>query len=376
MPSKLPLDQQETPRPFIIAFVASVITLILTLLFLMAATSHLACMPRGGLAGFAVIGYARIYLFVFFLLGFISFASGLFAAVALRPARWYMAGVVGLAAVCVLIAKPWDMPDPQDIQRLLQGLARDEGENWERNVTWLANLGEKSAPALAEALQDKNNRIRLGSAKALERMAFRNKAAIPELLRALEDEDDQVRIAAAAFAWSWTKNDVRAAKIAIPGLAKSLHDNNWQVRSKSSFALMQIANGIGEEASGAIPALVQCLEMERIDYIREYAARALGYIGPPAKAALPALEAIPETGDLGLSVTLAMWKISRASEPCVTKAMRFLRHESGHVRERAADLLGEIGPPAAEALPALRDLSARTGAPAYADAIKKIAPND
>jgi HEAT repeat protein len=370
-------NQEKGEAAFKIAFVTSIITFVLTFTVLLFAVAHLNSMPRGGMAGFAVIGYARIYFSLILFLGLTSFGTGIFAAIGLRPARWYLAGVLVFTAVCVRIAKPWDAPDPEDVNRLVQGLGKDRGDDWERNVTWLANLGEKSAPALAQGLQHKNSKVRLGAAKALEGMAFRNKAATPQLVAALEDEDDQVRIAAAsACAWFWKKRDIAEAKIALSGLIKSLHDNNWEVRFKSSYALMQIANGIGDEAAAAIPALVQCLENNENESIHEYAACALGYIGPAAKAALPALEALPETGHLGLSVLLAIWRISEQPEPTVTKAMRFLQHPSEHVSEHAADVLGEIGPPAANALPALRALSARTGKQAYADAIKKIAPKD
>jgi len=91
---------------------------------------------------------------------------------------------------------------------------------------------------------------------------------------------------------------------------------------------------------------------------------------------LQALEAIPQKDHLGLSVLLAIWKISREDEPTVTRTMGFLQHESDYVRTHAARVLGEIGPPAAKALPALRNLSAKTGVQTYADAIKKIAPNN
>ena len=374
MSSQLPLDQPA--RVFKIAFVTSLVTFVLTLSVLLIGILHLASMPRGGIAGFAAIAVGKIYSSLIFVLGVISLAAGVYAAVGLRLARWYLAGILTVAAVWVLIAKPWDSPN-SDAAGLIQRLGKDRGDDWERDVTWLADLGEKSAPALAQALQHNNSKVRLGAVKALERMAFRNKAAIPELVRALEDEDDQIRIAAAsAFGWFWKRNDARLAKIAIPGLAKSIHDDNWEVRFKSSYALMQIADGVREDASAAVPALIRCLERERNEAILEYAARALAYIGPPAKAALPALEAIPQKDHLGLSVLLAIWKISREDEPTVTRTMGFLQHESDYVRTHAARVLGEIGPPAAKALPALRNLSAKTGVQTYADAIKKIAPNN
>jgi hypothetical protein len=72
----------------------------------------------------------------------------------------------------------------------------------------------------------------------------------------------------------------------------------------------------------------------------------------------------------------AIWKISREDEPTVTRVIGFLQHQSDYVRTHAARVLGEIGSPAAKALPALRNLSAKTGMQTYADAIKKIAPNN
>jgi len=139
---------------------------------------------------------------------------------------------------------------------------------------------------------------------------------------------------------------------------------------------MLIARGIRGDAVAAVPALALSFQNDSGESIREYVADALGYIGPPAKAALPVLGALPagEHPYVSLSATKAIWQITGDSEPVVAKAMELLRDRSVYVQKRAADVLAEVGPAAAKAIPALRELYAKTGESAYADALRRIAP--
>jgi hypothetical protein len=100
MSTQPPPDQPT--RAFKIAFAISVITLILTLWIVLIAGSHFASLPRGGLGGYAVIHYAKIYVPLIFLFALISLATGIFAAIGFPPARRYMAGVLTFVAVCVI----------------------------------------------------------------------------------------------------------------------------------------------------------------------------------------------------------------------------------------------------------------------------------
>jgi len=132
---------------------------------------------------------------------------------------------------------------------------------------------------------------------------------------ALADPDAQVR-AAAAWALSQTGAPVAAA---VPALAKALSDSSPRVRSLAAIAL----EAMGPAAVPALPELVRALG-DPVDYVRVPAATALGAMGTAARGAVHPL------------------------------AERLLvRDEEVMVLRSVADALGDIGPDARDALPAL-----------------------
>ncbi len=124
------------------------------------------------------------------------------------------------------------------------------GDTGDRQAAILAlgKIGPKGVPALAEGLKDKEIvNVRLWAAWGLRRNGADAKAAIPQLVQALKDECGLVQIEA----------------------AKTL----WEI----------------SEHKATVPALIELLK-HKDPNIREGAAKALGSIGPKAKAAVPALE--------------------------------------------------------------------------------------
>jgi HEAT repeat protein len=110
-----------------------------------------------------------------------------------------------------------------------------------------------------------------------------------------------------------------AGALAIPALEKALADVNPRVRSLSAAAL----RSMGPKAVDAVPVLVQALS-DPAAYVRAPAADAIGSIGSTAKAAVqPLIERLLTTG------------------------------EQVYVLRSVASALGNIGPDAAGALPAL-----------------------
>src|SRR5439155_27109601 len=87
--------------------------------------------------------------------------------------------------------------------------------------------------------------------------------------------------------------------------------------------------------------------------LRGHAATVLAAIGPPAKAAVPALaETLREkkTSTVPSNASRALGKIGA---PAVPKLIEALKDKQAHVRELAASALKDIGPPARPAVPAL-----------------------
>jgi HEAT repeat protein len=149
---------------------------------------------------------------------------------------------------------------------------------------------------LADQLTDDAPAVRIRSAGSLRMLGTEAKAATPALLRALSDEDQRVRL------------EVLGALVAVGGaedrvvaeLAKEFDREGSAGRLES---LLVLADRLGVASAPLVPRLAGYLRDRRQTVqVRLWAARALGSVGPPARAAaddlLAALEdPVPEDGN-------------------------------------------------------------------------------
>jgi hypothetical protein len=140
--------------------------------------------------------------------------------------------------------------------------------------------------------------------------------ATSPVAEALADPDPQVR---AAAAWALSQMAPKGAS-AIPDLAKALSDATPRVRALAALAL----EAIGPAAAQTVPELVRTLN-DPVDYVRVSAADALGSMGSAGR---------------------------RAVQPLAERLL--VKNEEVMVLRSVAGALGNIGPGAKEALPALR----------------------
>jgi HEAT repeat protein len=221
---------------------------------------------------------------------------------------------------------------------------------------------EAAVPGLLKALEDSDSDVlRRSAAYALGDLG--SETAIAGLLKALEDSDSDVRWSAAEALGNL------GSEAAIAGLLKALEDSNWNVRESAAEAL----GNLGSEA--AIAGLLKALEHSASD-VRESAADALGSLGSEAAIAglLKALEdsdwnvrrrAADALGNLGSeaaiagllkalehsdadvrgSATYTLWKLG--SEAVIAGLLKALEDSNWNVRESAAYTLGKLGSEAA-----------------------------
>ena len=140
----------------------------------------------------------------------------------------------------------------------------------------------------------------------------------------------------------------------IPVLLELLQDEDPVVR----FLAVRCISFLGAQAQPATPALIQALN-DIDDGVRLQSALALGKIGPKAKEAITPLQNFADSPDklMELHCLESLWKISGKTEIVIPRLIKLLTikksdDESG-VREGAAKALGEIGPTARKAIPAL-----------------------
>jgi HEAT repeat protein len=199
------------------------------------------------------------------------------------------------------------------------------------------------------------------------------RAVLPSLLRALESDKSLVR-------WN-VVSAIRFLRLpadeVTPKVIDLLTHENPGVRWNACFLAGELGPG-GEEA---IPSLIHVVEDERAGAIlqdggavsaarfydvlkdhsvRSAAAEALGKMGPIAEPAVPALLRATKDANpfVRLDSAIAIWKIEGNSAPCVPVFIGLLtqRWETRHarlLRAATAEALGEIGPDARQAIPAL-----------------------
>lgn len=152
-------------------------------------------------------------------------------------------------------------------------------------LTLVGPAARPAIPALAEALKDENFfrgeyvfERRFSLAVALVEFG---RSGEPYLIEALDDEESDVRFAVIrALGWSETASDE-----VIASLARCLKDENERVRELAAIVLTEFAPEA--QVAETVPLLIRALETESGFAVE--AADALGRIGPPAKAAIPAL---------------------------------------------------------------------------------------
>jgi HEAT repeat protein len=258
----------------------------------------------------------------------------------------------------------------------------------------LSGMGQAAVAPLIEVLEGDSA---YASAAATCLGNIHDPAAIPELLEALRHQEVAVRVAAAkALGHTWWSHGRKhldsLAPDVVSALVEALNDSVTSVRSNAARAL----GYIGASAKDAVPALLQaadnpelraeavtalgdiwfygrrdtiveCLDSLAPDVVpalvealndsassvRSNAARALGYIGAPAKDAVPALIQAADNPELRAEAVTALGKIGPASHTAVPLMIKALKDADTEVRWSAAWALGDIGPPASPAVPAL-----------------------
>jgi HEAT repeat protein len=228
---------------------------------------------------------------------------------------------------------------------------------------------EEVMSAMSDLLADKDPEVRGNVADAL---ASLGQAAVPRLIKALENDDMQ------SLAVEVLRRLGPQAKDAVPALVLELKDPDPEYRREVEFALA----AIGPAAKTAVPALVEHMTSDE-PRVRYTACYALGKIGPDAADAIPKLRENVTSDDKFLKVASvwALLHIQPADKALQTMAVPLLAkslEESDRelVKVESASALGKIGASAKSAIPALQKAAQEAESPkvraAAQEALKKI----
>jgi hypothetical protein len=151
-----------------------------------------------------------------------------------------------------------------------------------------------AVPGLLDALNDEDVRLRAAACKALGEIG--DGSAVAELLRVMvKDADSNIR-------WQATGALGKIGQAAVPGLCAALRDEDWKVRRSAAEALWSM------HEPEAIPGLAEAL-VDKNDVVRQAASGALEGMGAGAVGGL--IEVMKSTKDqmVGRAVADMLQKI-------------------------------------------------------------------
>jgi HEAT repeat protein len=178
--------------------------------------------------------------------------------------------------------------------------------------------------------------------------------AVPSLLSLLRDDSPAVR-RRAAEALGDLAGEMRRVLPAVRSALKesALRDADELVRVRAAQSLLRA----GPQPATEVAALADALESD-VDLVRFHAAVALGDLGAGGRLAVPALiHACLRDGEPAVRVeaAMALWKIDDQKAPLTVRILvEALADPSEMICWVATECLGQMGPAAAAAAPALR----------------------
>ena len=279
----------------------------------------------------------------------------------MTPRAYRRALTVGLIVVLGwLPAAAAQAEEPRYEQRTLSDwahLLQDTDPSTQRKAVEALRLGfgAQAMPVLIRAVEKGSASVRLEAIGALAQIQPPAPETIATLSKAMRDTDPAIQRAAAA-----ALGDVGAVSV----LAQALKDPDSNVRRNAVRPLRRVViRGKSSSDPAATKAVVVALADALKDpdgAVRRAAASSLGAIGPEAVDAIPALAATTLDSDPSVrnAPIEALGRIgSSTAVPVLVQALKDPQTASLAVRA-----LGNMGPSARGAIPALREFQSQNGA--------------
>ncbi len=240
----------------------------------------------------------------------------------------------------------------------------------------IGGTGAKSAvPAIIDALQDSEPAVRYGAAFALGKL--RAQEAADALDKLTKSDDATLKLVAV---WAMARihpDDPAAVRSAMEAIAEAIRSEDPQLSRTAARALSEL-DGSGTSLTPAIKAALDEMDPTVIEHVMEAlakvgpeavpvltvaltdaktcaaAVRALGQIGPAAKAAAPGLTALltEKDNELVSDAALALAAIGPDAAKAVPALTGLLSKDDPGCRYAAVLALGRIGPVAKSTVPA------------------------
>jgi HEAT repeat protein len=240
-----------------------------------------------------------------------------------------------LFAGTLFAASPDSTPDVKQLIRALKNPNPTTRADAATNLGLLGLAAREAVPALAEALADPEDQVRMAAVAALEEVGP-GPEAIPLIAKAL-------RKAITVDPWKAASALVQMGRTegSLPYLIELLKDKHPLVRAAAAGAIREG----GPKAAGAVPALINALR-DPDPRVRDHAARAVEAVGPAANQAVPALIEnlqYPTDWEVRRSAARALGSIGRKAQEAVPALKNALSDPDESVRLEAAEAIKKIG---------------------------------
>jgi HEAT repeat protein len=210
-----------------------------------------------------------------------------------------------------------------------------------------------AVPALTDARNDTNEKVKAAASAALEEIGPPQKEEVDRLVEGLRSPHLRYRIECTR-ALAMVGQD---RKDAIPDLLKGLKHTDSQVRLASARALKAIAPDASNDSRAASAAALTAALKEASGEMRTAAIEALASLGPDAKGALGQLRELLKEKDVKQQLLIldALGAMQHEAKEAVPDVVALLKvGEEKERRAAAAFTLGNIGQEARLAIDALR----------------------
>ncbi|WP_029629891.1 HEAT repeat domain-containing protein [Zavarzinella formosa] len=218
----------------------------------------------------------------------------------------------------------------------------------------LGKVGESAKTVIKviiEAFKDPDIGVRTAAADAVGRIGFEAKEAVPSLAELLKDSDSGVRLAA-VFSLGRLGTDGAMATTQLANLLATDKDPNVRKESARSLGLL------GLDAKAAVPVLAKAFKEDTATEVRQQSAIALGRMsGELKQVAMILIDVLRVDPDKTIRVlavqTLAIGLGNDLKNYLKELVEQLSKDPEGEVRLAIVQEVGNLGPDAKEALPAL-----------------------
>jgi HEAT repeat protein len=258
------------------------------------------------------------------------------------------------------------------LRGLVEKLARKEAGKWtinEKAQAELEKLGPQAVDQLLPLLDDESTDVRRGAAFHLLPLAASRDDLAEAFTGLLDDPDATIR----GIALSAVRQFKAAQKVsAAPAIAQMLARKGDDEQRASAVRLL---GDVGPEAASLMPQLSAAAASDASPKVRSSALLAISHVAEPAAAVDVMIKALGDQDQgVRLMAVRRLRELGRASEPALDDLAKLLADKDERTRRTAGETLVRIGGKSVPALTAALDSKSRDAREVAVVALGEMGP--